>query len=57
MAAIPYRIYLLFSALIPAFIYSFIAAILVGLLSLRVNETDGLGIALFFTALCFTACF
>lgn len=57
MAAIPYRVYLLFSALIPAIIYSVIAAILVGLLSLRVNETDGLSIALFFTALCFTACF
>ncbi|MGR6871338.1 hypothetical protein ACU6U9_03270 [Pseudomonas sp. HK3] len=57
MAAIPYKIYLLFSALIPAFIYSVIAAVLVGLLTLRVNENDVLAIALFFTALCFTASF
>jgi len=57
MAAMPYRIYLLFSALIPAIIYASIAAVLVGLLTLRVNENDVLSIALFFTALCFTASF
>ena len=57
MAAIPYRVYLLFSALIPALIYAVIAAILVGLLSLRVSEDDGLSIAIFFCALSFTACF
>lgn len=57
MAPTPYRIYLLFSALIPAFIYASIAAVLVGLLTLRVNENNVLSIALFFTALCFTASF
>lgn len=57
MAPIPYRIYLLFSALIPAVIYALLAAVLVGLLSLRVNENDILNIVLFFTAFCFTASF
>lgn len=57
MAATPYRIYLLFSALIPAVIYASIAAALLGLLTLRVNENDVLSIALFFAALCFTATF
>lgn len=57
MAAMPYRVYLLFSALIPAFIYASIAAVLVALLALRVNETDVLSVALFFTALCFTGAF
>lgn len=57
MAAIPYRVYLLFSALIPAVIYAAIAAVLVGLLSLRVTAENGLNIALFFCALSFTACF
>lgn len=57
MAAMPYRVYLLFSALIPALIYASVAAVLVALLSLRVNETDVLSVALFFTALCFTAAF
>ena len=57
MALIPYRIYLLFSALIPAFIYATVAAVLVGLLTLRVSEGDALSVSLFFTALCFTASF
>jgi len=57
MAAMPYRVYLLFSALIPAFIYASIAAALVGLLALRVNESDVLSVSLFFTALCFTGAF
>lgn len=57
MAAIPYRVYLLFSALIPAVIYAAIAAVLVGLLSLRVTADNGLSIALFFCALSATACF
>lgn len=57
MATMPYRIYLLFTALIPSLIYSFVAAVLVSLLALRVNENDGLSIVLFFTALCFTASF
>ena len=56
MAAVPYRIYLLFSALIPALIYSVIAGVLVALLNTRVTEENTISIALFFTALCFTAC-
>jgi hypothetical protein len=57
MAAVPYRIYLLFSSLIPSLIYAIVATVLVGLLTLRVDENDGLSITLFFTALCFTGCF
>ncbi len=57
MAAVPYRIYLLFSALIPSLIYALVAAILVGLLTLRVTENDTAQIAFFFGVLCFTASF
>lgn len=55
MAAIIYRIYLFFSAVTPAVIYSVVAAFLVFLFSVRIDESMGVNLVLFFAAMGFTA--
>lgn len=55
MASIIYRLYLFFSAVTPALIYSLVAALLVFLLSLRVDASMQLNLVIFFTALGFSA--
>ncbi len=55
MASILYRLYLFFSAVTPAVIYSLVAALLVFLFSLRIQTDMALNVALFFAALSFSA--
>lgn len=55
MASIIYRIYLFFSAVTPATIYSLVAAILVFLFSLRINPSMEINLVVFFAALGFSA--
>jgi len=55
MASIIYRIYLFFSAVTPALIYSLVAAILVFLFSLRIDDSMHANLVIFFTALGFSA--
>jgi len=55
MAGILYRLYLFFSAVTPAFIYSLVAALLVFLFSLRIQPDMSLNVTLFFAALSFSA--
>ena len=55
MASIIYRIYLFFSAVTPAIIYSLVAAFLVFLFSLRIDDSMQTNLIVFFAALGFSA--